>query len=89
MALTKEFEYDCEVRGEHKNVQVRKATIIKDGDEELAAPTIATFSTAAQSLATLGAILTLAVKTARFRPCATLCGQMQSRPHMKQLWMHK
>ena len=35
MALTKEFEYDCEVRGEHKNVQVRKATIIKDGDEEI------------------------------------------------------
>ena len=35
MALTKEFEYDCEVRGVHKNVQVRKATIIKDGDEEV------------------------------------------------------
>jgi plasmid rolling circle replication initiator protein Rep len=35
MALTKEFEYDCEVRGVHKNVQVRKATIIKDGDEEI------------------------------------------------------
>ena len=35
MALTKTFEYDCEVRGVHKNVQVRKATIIKDGDEEI------------------------------------------------------
>ena len=35
MALTKEFEYDCEVRGEHKNVQVRKATIVKDGGEEI------------------------------------------------------
>ena len=35
MALTKEFEYDCEVRGSHKTVQVRKATIIKDGDEEI------------------------------------------------------
>ncbi len=35
MALTKEFEYDCEVRGVYKNVQVRKATIIKDGDEEV------------------------------------------------------
>ena len=35
MSLTKEFEYDCEVRGVHKNVQVRKATIIKDGDEEV------------------------------------------------------
>ena len=34
MALTEEFEYDCEVRGAHKNVQVRKATIIKkDGAE--------------------------------------------------------
>jgi len=35
MALTKEFEYDCEVRGEHKNVQVRKATIVKDDGEEI------------------------------------------------------
>ena len=35
MALTKEFEYDCEVRGEHKNVQVRKATIVKDDGVEL------------------------------------------------------
>ena len=35
MALTKEFEYDCEVRGAHKNVQVRKATIIKDDGEEI------------------------------------------------------
>ena len=35
MALTKEFEYDCEVRGPYKDVQVRKATIIKDGDEEI------------------------------------------------------
>ena len=35
MALTKEFEYDCEVRGPYKNVQVRKTTIIKDGEEEI------------------------------------------------------
>jgi len=35
MALTKEFEYDCEVRGEYKNVQVRKATIIKDDGVEI------------------------------------------------------
>ena len=35
MALTKEFEYDCEVRGPYKDVQGRKATIIKDGDEEI------------------------------------------------------
>ena len=35
MALTKEFEYDCEVRGEHKHVQVRKATIVKDDGEEI------------------------------------------------------
>ena len=35
MALTKEFEYDCEVRGPYKAVQVRKATIIKDGDDEI------------------------------------------------------
>ena len=35
MALTKEFEYDCEVRGPYKTVQVRKATIIKDGNDEI------------------------------------------------------
>ena len=35
MALTKEFEYDCEVRGEHKHVQVRKATIVKDDGAEI------------------------------------------------------
>jgi hypothetical protein len=35
MALTKEFEYDCEVRGPYKAVQVRKATIVKDGGEEI------------------------------------------------------
>jgi hypothetical protein len=35
MALTKTFEYDCEVRGEYKNVQVRKATIITDDGEEI------------------------------------------------------
>ena len=35
MALTKEYEYDCEVRGPYKNVQVRKATIIKDDGDEI------------------------------------------------------
>jgi len=35
MALTEETEYDCEVRGPHKNVQVRKATIIKKDKEEI------------------------------------------------------
>ena len=35
MALSKEFEYDCEVRGPYKDVQVRKATIIKDGNDEI------------------------------------------------------
>jgi len=35
MALTKTFEYDCEVRGPYKAVQVRKATIIMDGSEEI------------------------------------------------------
>ena len=35
MALTEEFEYDCEVRGPYKNVQVRKATIIKKDDVEV------------------------------------------------------
>ena len=35
MALTKEFEDDCEVRGAHKNVQVRKATVVKDDGAEI------------------------------------------------------
>jgi len=35
MALTKEYEYDCEVRGEHKHVNVRKATIVMDDGVEL------------------------------------------------------
>ena len=35
MSLTKEFEYDCEVRGPYKNVQVRKATVIKDDGTEI------------------------------------------------------
>ena len=35
MALVKSFEYDCEVRGVHKNVQVRKATVITDDGEEI------------------------------------------------------
>ena len=35
MALTKEFEYDCEIRTPYKAVQVRKATIVKDDGVEI------------------------------------------------------
>ena len=35
MALTKEYEYDCEVRGPYKAVQVRQATVIKDDGTEI------------------------------------------------------
>ena len=35
MALTEEFEYDCEVRGPYKAVQVRKATVVKDDGVEI------------------------------------------------------
>ena len=35
MALTKETEYDCEVRSVYKNVQVRTATVIKDDGAEI------------------------------------------------------
>jgi len=35
MALTKEFEYDCEVRGPYKAVQVRQATVVKDDGAEI------------------------------------------------------
>jgi len=35
MALTETFEYDCEVRGPYKAVQVRKARIIMDDGNEI------------------------------------------------------
>ena len=35
MALEKSFEYDCEVRGPYKAVQVRQSTIIKDDGVEI------------------------------------------------------
>ena len=35
MSLTKEIEFDCEVRGVHKNVQVRRATVVKDDGVEI------------------------------------------------------
>lgn len=35
MALTEKFEYDCEVRGPYRFVQVRKSRIIMDGDTEI------------------------------------------------------
>jgi len=35
MALTETFEYDCEVRGPYKAVQVRKARIIMDDGDEI------------------------------------------------------
>ena len=35
MALTEKFEYDCEVRGPYKAVQVRKARIIMDDGTEI------------------------------------------------------
>ena len=35
MALTKETEYDCEVRGVYKNVNVRAATVIKEDGVEI------------------------------------------------------
>jgi len=35
MSLAKQFEYDSEVRGPHKAVHVRKATIITDDGNEI------------------------------------------------------
>ena len=36
MPLNEQYEYDCEVRGPYKAVQVRKARVIMDGDDEVA-----------------------------------------------------
>ena len=35
MPLNEQYEYDCEVRGPYKAVQVRKARVIMDGDDEV------------------------------------------------------
>ena len=35
MALEKSFEYDCEVRGPYKAVQVRQSPVIKDDGVEI------------------------------------------------------
>ena len=36
MPLNEQYEYDREVRGPYKAVQVRKARVIMDGDDEVA-----------------------------------------------------
>ena len=84
MALTKEFEYDCEVRGPYKAVQVRKATIIRMATTRLTAPITGTFCNATKS-GVLGAIPTSAVKTHLSKLCATLCGPLQSNLLMRHL----
>ena len=35
MSLTKEYEYDCEIRGPYKAVQVRNSTVITDDGGEI------------------------------------------------------
>ena len=76
MALTKEFEYDCEVSGHTKNVQVRKATIVKDDGVELVVLITGTYCIAALSQVTLGAIQTSVVRTQQYKQCATQFGQV-------------
>ena len=77
MSLTKEFEYDCEVRGAHKHVQVRKTTIVKDDGAEISgAPITATFCIAVLKQVILGVIQTSLVKTHQYRQCVTLCGRV-------------
>ena len=89
MALTKEFEYDCEVRGPYKAVQVRVATIVKDDGTEISVHITGTSCTAAPSRAILGAIPTSAVKTHLYKQCATPCGLAQSSLPMRHLQTHK
>ena len=54
MPLNEQYEYDCEVRGPYKAVQVRKARVIMDGDDEVARHTIVTFYTPAPRQMELG-----------------------------------
>ena len=89
MALTKEYEYDCEVRGPYKAVQVRKATIVKDDDERLAVITTGTFSIAAPNLATHGVTPTSLARMPAYRQCATPCGLAQSSLPTRPLQTHK
>ena len=77
MALTKEFEYDCEVRGVHKSVQVRKATIIKDGDEEVSRTYHRHILYCRTKTDGLGATQTFLAKMHRCKLYATPCGLLR------------
>ncbi len=89
MALTKEFEYDCEVRGPYKAVQVRKATIVKDDGTEISRTYHRHVLQCRTNLATRGVIPTSAVKTHLYRQCATPCGPAQSSLRMRHSLTHK
>ena len=89
MALTKEFEYDCEVRGVHKNVQVRKATIVKDDGAEISRTTTDMYCIVEPKIVIHGAIQTSVVRRQVYKQCAMQCGLAQLRLPMKLQWMHR
>ena len=88
MALTKNLNMTAKFVGRTKAVQVRKATIIKDGSDEISAPITGTFCNAVTSLVH-GQTPTSAVKTHLYRRCATPCGLAQSSLPTKLLQTHK
>ena len=83
MALTKEYEYDCEVRGLYKAVQVRQATIVKDDGVEISRTYHRHVLQCRTKSGDTWATPTSAVKTHLYRPCATPCGLTASSLPMK------
>ena len=96
MALTKEFEYDCEVRGPYKAVQVRKATIVKDDGTEISrtydrhtlqcrTKTGLTYNEDGTVDNAGGATPTSLARMPAYRRCATPCGRLRSNLLMRHL----
>ena len=89
MALTKEFEYDCEVRGVYKDVQVRMATVVKDDGTEIDVTITGMFYTAALRQMALGATQTSQAKMQPFRQYAMRFGLTALSLVLRLLWIAK
>ena len=89
MALTKEFEYDCEIRGVHKNVQVRKATIVKDDGVEISRSYHRHVLHCRTKSGDTWGDTDISGEDAAYKQCATQFGQVTLNLLTKHLWMHK
>ena len=89
MALTKEYEYDCEVRGPYKAVHCSQGNHREGWCDEISRTYHRHVLNAAQSPATHGAIPTSLARTHLYRQCATPCGLAQSSLRMRPFQTHK